>query len=212
MFNFEKTQDTSWQKTESLGHEIPITNIKGLYRAEHYSLRDMQARLENATKEKYRHNELFRSWCSINDFIDAPLEYVWSYVANIHSLEEWSFGIRTIHHVGNGVYSGQDHHQATQIFVRNEAIREAHVVNYYYGLEQKKEFGVRHYLRFIDAREVFERPGTLLMWSHFKHSSSLQTQNESLWCGDNWPYVYAALKLEADNLRFIVEHRYHNRK
>lgn len=225
MFDIHERQDGPWQKSAILDENSRVENIKGLYRAEHYSERDIEARLENATKEKYRHDEMFKSWCSITDFIDAPIDFVWNYSANIYSLEEWSFSIRDLKYIGDGIYQGREYHHDTDIFIQNEAIKEAHVVDYRYAWDQKKELWVRHFLRFIDAKDILNRRGTLMLWSHFKHpyherctSSSpewlkdAQNKKNRVWMGQKWPYVYAAQKLLADNLRFILEHRYHNRK
>ena len=225
MLNVADTKAAPWHKPDLLTHGIPLERIKGLHRAEQYSLDESAARCERETKEKYSHEEIFGKWCNVNAFIDVPVDFAFAYVANIFSLEEWTYNVRDLKHLTNGVYKGRALHTNTEFFVRSEVFKDARVVDYQCACDQKEELWMRYNFRFLDAEPSIKRPGTILTWLNSKHpyydrqSKNLpgwlkdaQNRTDRPWVGDHWPYFYAAHKIEADNLRFILEHRYYNRK
>ncbi len=226
MLDVAHNKASPWHQPDLLTHDIPLERIKGLHRAEHHSFELTQARYERETKEKYSHDEIYGKWCNLNDFIDVPADFAWEYVANIFSLEEWTYGVRDLKHIGNGIYKGRElHHPATEFFVRNEAFKDARVVDYHCAWDQKEELWMRSYFRFLDAKPSLNRPGTILSWLNCKHPyydpkskaspawlKDAQNKKDRPWINDLWPHCHAAHKIEVDNLRFILEHRYHNRK
>lgn len=226
MLNIQSGESGPFKKSDLKIHGISVEKIKGLYRSEEYSPVDAYARFERETKEKYSHDEIYGKWWTISEFIDVPADFAYEYVSNIYSLEEWSFGIRDLKHIGQGTYQGQDNFtKPTEIFLRSEVFRDAKAVDHYYAWDQREELWMRHYFRFIDAKWVLNRPGTLLTWSSFKHpyydkkSAALpawlkdaQNKKGREWLGDYWRHFHAWHKSEADNLRYILEHRYHSKK
>jgi hypothetical protein len=116
MLNVADTKAAPWHKPDLLTHGIPLERIKGLHRAEQYSLDESAARCERETKEKYSHEEIFGKWCNVNAFIDVPVDFAFAYVANIFSLEEWTYNVRDLKHLTNGVYKGRALHTNTELF------------------------------------------------------------------------------------------------
>lgn len=226
MLNLHGSESGPFKKTDLKTLGISVDRIKGLYRSEEYSQADAHARWEREAKEKYNHDEIYGKWWSVGEFIDVPADFAFDYVSNIFSLEEYSFGIRELKHIGNGTYQGQDRFtKSTEIFVKSDSFRDAKAVDYYFAWDQKEELWMRHYFRFVDAKGVLNRPGTVMSWWSFKHpyydrkSAALplwlkdaQNKKGREWLGDYWRSFHAWHKGEADNLRYILEHRYHSKK
>lgn len=226
MLNVGRNEDGPWSKADLLTGGIPLDHVKGLHRAEHHSVKETAARCERETKDKYTHEEVYGQWCNVNDFIDVPVDYAWEYAANVYSLEEWTYSVRDLKHIGKGIYKAKELlAPPTEIFVRSDAHKESRVVDYFCAWDQKEELWMRYYLRFVDAKPTLNRPGTILMWLNCKHPyydrqakgspawlKDAQNKKDRSWVGDYWRYFYAAHKIEADNLRYLLEHRYHNKK
>lgn len=220
------SETSPWQKSELLTYGIGLERIKGLFRVEDYGKERIEERLDRDTKEKYGHDELFGLWCNVNDFIDVPVDFAWEYVRNVFSLEEWTYSLRNLRHIGSGIYKGHDILFAeTEIFVRTESFTDARAVDFLCAWDQKEELWMRYYFRFIDAKPTLNRPGTILTWLNCRHPyydrsfknapswlKDAQNRKDRPWVGDYWHYFHAAHKIEAENLRYVLEHRYHNRK
>lgn len=226
MLDTKNFADGPWKKSELITHEIGLDRIRGLYRIEGYSHKDFFNRLERDTKEKYQPHEIFGTWCSTSEFIDVPRDYAWNYLSNIYALEEWTYSIRQLRHIGNGIYKGQDLRAAsTEIFIRSEINFEASTVDFMAAWDQKEELWMRSYLRLIDAKPSINRPGVIINRLSYKHPyfdtnyahspawlKDAQMRKDRVWVGKEWPYMVTRHKIEAENLRFILEHRYHNKK
>lgn len=219
-------EDGPWIKSELKTGGISVQAIKGVYRAEEYSWADANARFDRDTKDKYSHDEVYGKWWNVNDYIDVPVEYAFDYISNVYSLEEWSYGFRDLKHIGGGIYKGHDKWaKDTEIFARSEPHKDAHAVDYHFAWDQKEELWIRQYIRLIDAKFALNRPGTIISWFSWKHPyfdkkatglpawlKDSQNKKGREWLGDYWRNFHAWHKIEADNLRYILEHRYHNKK
>lgn len=226
MLNLHGSEGGPWIKSDLNTGGISVDRIKGLYRAEEHSRDETKERFDRETKERYSHDEVYGKWWNVNNFIDVPVDYALAYGANVYSLEEWTHGIRNLKHVGNGIYEGKDLSAPhTEIFVKSEPHHDARAVDYHFAWDQREELWIRHYLRFIDSKPALNRPGTILSWLSCKHPyydrkspnqpgfvKDAQSKKGREWIGDHWRQSYAWHKIEADNLRYILEHRYHNRK
>ncbi len=226
MLNLHSNESGPYKKNDLKTCGISADKIKGLFRSEEYSPADAYARWERDSKEKYNHDEIFGKWWTVGEFIDVPHDFAYEYVSNPYSLEEFSYGIRDLKHIGQGIYQGQDRFtKNTEIFVKSEAFPHVKAVDHYYAWDQKEELWMRHYFRFVDAKQVLNRPGTVMSWSSWKHPyydkksaalpAWLKDSQKKLgreWLGDYWRSFYARAKGEADNLRYILEHRYHSKK
>ncbi len=226
MLNVHGSEGGPWSKSDLKTGGISVDRIKGLYRSEENPWKDAHSRWDRDTKEKYSHDELWGKWWNVNEYIDVPVDYAWEYVSNVYSVEEWSYGIRDLKHIGQGIYKGHDRwSKDTELFIRSEPYRDAKTVDYHYAWDQKEELWVRHYFRFIDAKWAINRPGTIVNWFSWKHPyydkkasghpawlKDSHSKSGREWLGDHWRYFWAWHRTEVDNLRYILEHRYHNKK
>lgn len=226
MLNVENSDGGLWQKADLKTSGIAADRIKGLYRFEEHPWAEAFARWDRDTKEKYSHDEMFGKWWTLSDFLDVPVDFAWEYVSNIYSVEEWSYGIRDLKHSGGNIYRGIDRvAKNTDIFLRSEPHHDAKTVDYHYAWDQKEDLWVRCFFRFVDAQSVVNRPGTILTWFSWKHPfydkklpgqpswlKDAQNKTGRVWLGDYWRYFWAWRRSEADNLRYILEHRYHSKK
>lgn len=225
MVSLQSEEHGLWRKDSLATGGIMLEQIKGLFRIETNTREDALDRFDRDTKERYAHDDLFGRYCFISEFIHVPPSFAFSYMANVFSLEEWTIGIRDLKHIGGEMYQGKDRLGGnTEIFVHSHAQKDAHTIDYAFAWDQKEELWVRRYMRLVDATAALNRPGTIVSWFMWKHpyyekSSHLpqwlkeaQRKTERVWIGDYWRHVHAWHKIEADNLRYILEHRYHNRK
>lgn len=215
-----------WSKSALNTGGVSVERIKGLFRAEEYSTADANARFDRETKERYSHEEIFGPWWNVNAYIDVPVEYAYDYVANLYSIEEWSYGIRDLKHIGQGIYRGHDRWaKDTEIFVRSEPHKEIFSVDHHFAWDQKEDLWMRQFWRFVDAKGAINRSGTILNWFSFKHPfydrkspnlpswlKDAQGKRSRDWLGDYWRYFHAWHKIEADNLRYILEHRFQSNR
>ena len=72
-------------------------------------------------------------------------------------------------------------------------------------------------MRVIDAQVVFNKPGSVVLWTNCKHPFYDQNpfedtapEDRGVWVGDLWPFFYAGHHVEMQNLKAILEHRHAN--
>lgn len=226
MLNIFASERGPWSRNELPTHGIAVERINGLFRAEKYSHLDANMRWDRDTKERYLHDEVWGKWWAINDYLDVPLDFAFDYVSNVYSVEEWSYGIRDLKYINGGLYKGRDRWaKDTEVFIKSEPQTEAKTVDFHYAWDQKEELWMRSFFRFIDAKPVINRHGTLLTWFGCRHPyydkktpglptwcAHSQNKRGRVWLGDQWRYFWARHRSEAVNLRHILEHRFNNKK
>jgi len=198
--------------------------IPGLYTCEEHDIPDVMAKLEEMTKETYSHEEIFGNYSHLGEYIHCPVDMAFEYAANIYSLEEWTFSLRSLKHVGGGLYKGIEYlAKDTSIYVRSEAYRDCRVVDYPCAWDQGDELWMRYHFRFVDAMPTLRKPGTVMLWTNCKHPyydrsvtnvpnyiSDARERTDRNWVGDIWPYFDAIHRIEAMNLKAILEYRFAN--
>lgn len=205
---------------------IAVEEINGLFRNEDYSVKDANERFDRNTKDYYCHDEMFGNYVNVNIHIDVPTQYAFTYIKNVHSMEEWSYGIRNLRHVGDGIYQGKDRWaNDTKVFVKTAHYHDGHAVDYFMAWDQRENLWMRLYFRFMDAKLAINKTGTIMSTFLPKHpfydrglqnlpAWLKQDQNREgrPWIGDFYRCFHAWRKIESDNLRYILEYRYHYRK
>lgn len=203
---------------------LKVDQLEGRHVAETHPMPVLQKILTAATPEFHGHDNVFGVYCNINEYIAAPAEEVYRYAANVFSLEEWTYSIRNLYHVEDGLYGGTELLASnTQIWTKVETCREARTVDYQCAWDQSKELWMRYYMRFIDAEPCIGKPGTVLMWLNCKHPNyergnpnapqhikASQARSDRPWVGDFWRLFKAGHDLEAGNLKAICEYRFGN--
>jgi len=214
----------SWNRESLVTNEIPSRKIPGLYTCEDHDIPDVSAKLKEMTKDTYPHEDIFGSYCHLGEYIDCPVDMAFEYAANVYSLEEWTFSLRQFKHIGGGLYKGIEYlAKDTPIYIRAEAYPDSRVVDYPCAWDQGEELWMRYYFRFIDAMPTLRKPGTVMLWTNCKHPyydrnvtnvpdyiSSGRDRTDRKWVGDIWKYFDAIHRIEAMNLKAILEYRFAN--
>lgn len=198
--------------------------IEGLRTSETCPLPQFMGEVEAATKALKIENDVLGEFCNVNIYINAPVEDVYNYAADIHSLEEWTFSMRNLQPIAGkkGLFKATELlAPSTEIWAKVDAYPDAKVVDYLCAWDQGNELWMRYYMRFIDAMPTIGKPGTIVMWlncrhpfytrnlpSHPQYIQEAQARKDRPWVGDFWPMFKAGHDFEAQNLKLIAEHRF----
>ncbi|MBB5159512.1 SRPBCC family protein [Saccharopolyspora phatthalungensis] len=194
-----------------------LSGVPGLFRIENCSRHEVLAKMRDITPGKWRHDEVFGQYCSISDHIDAPAREVYEYMADTRSLAEWTLTLRKLRETDEaGLWVGDEMMgDSTQIYTRTVANPEAMTVDYHCAWDQGKHLWMIYLFRVIDSQLVFNRPGTVLLWTNCRHPfyadnpwPELVPSPNRQWVGELWDLFYAAHWLELQNLKNICEHRH----
>jgi hypothetical protein len=203
--------------------------IPGLVRAENEDIQKHLADVAVLTKPTYTHEEIFGKFCFLGEHIYAPYQMVCEYMTNIHSLEEFTVGIRNLKHVGGGLYRGMDAVMGKhELFIRCESSvgPDQSVITFPCAIDQGHELWMRYHHMVLDAEKALGRPGTIVLWINCKHPYYYRSNNEvpghvalaratatpdDPWIGDLWDVFYAAHTMELRNLKRILEYRFQAR-
>jgi len=140
------------------------------------------ARLSDYTKTSYSPEEIFGQYCHTAEYIRCPVDMAFEYASNVYSLEEFTFRVRDFHYVGGGLYKGI-HVLAkdTSIYMHVDAYPDSRVVDHLCAWDQGDE------------------PSNI---------SEPRARTDRVWVGDVWPSFYAIHKIEAANMKRILEYRF----
>jgi 3-oxoacyl-[acyl-carrier-protein] synthase III len=201
-----------------------LSAIPGLVRCENTSQEACLEILRAATKESYPHDEIFGRYCSLGQHIDVPFEVLVDYASDPHSLQEWTYSVRDLKHLGGGLYHGREALQPnTDIYLRTEVQRGPELASIVYpcAWDQGHELWMRYYFTFIDALRTLRRPGTVVLWTNCKHPyydravtdvpdyiAKGRARTDRAWVGDIWPSFDAIHQIEIGNLKRIAEARF----
>lgn len=201
-----------------------LRSIDGLIRSETTSPQECFETMQKLTKPSYTHEEIFGQYCSLGEYIDVPYDVVFEYCANVHSLEEWTFSVRDLKHVGGGLYRGREAIQPnTEIFIRADAMKgpDHGIVFYPCAWDQGYELWMRYYFTVIDATRTLRRPGSVVLWTNCKHPyydrattdvppyiAEGRARTDRYWVGDIWANFDAIHRIETNNLKRILEYRF----
>ena len=194
-----------------------LADIPGLVRCEDVNRDELAALTLDMTHAVYPHDDIYGEYCSIQGFIDCPPQLVYEYMANIHSLEEWTYSVRDLRRISaDGLYEGRDA-IGSKFFCRVQAYPAPRVVDYLCAWDQGGELWMIYLNRVVDAQQVFRKPGSVVFWSNCHHPyydhnpfPELNTIPDRMWVGEMWPLFYAGHTLELLNLKAILEYRYKN--
>lgn len=211
-----------WSRAGLVRNGAPSREIPGLYVSEDHSIEECIQKIQDLTKDTYTHQEIFGQYCHLGEYIHCPVDQAYEYAANVYSLEEWTYSLRDLRHLGGGLYKGREAlAKDTTIYVRSEAYPDARVVDYPCAWDQGDELWMRYYFRFIDAQPTLRKPGTVVLWTNCKHPyydrntkeipsyiSEPRARTDRGWVGDIWANFDAIHKIEMANLKAILEYRY----
>src|SRR6266446_4437064 len=97
-----------------------LADVPGLVRCETCDGDTMAALAVDLTHTVYQHEQQYGPYCAIQDYIDCPPEVVYQYMANVHSLSEWTYSVRNLRETDTpGLYEGIDSiDERTKIFCK----------------------------------------------------------------------------------------------
>src|ERR1700682_4393816 len=192
---------------------------------------DDVVRIETAPREKatpisremmrsvYPHDEVFGEFCTVNGYIDCPPDEPFDYLSDTRSLEEWTYSLRGFTPTEEpGLWLAYDRlGSETEIFTRTVASRDAMTVDYHCAWDQGKHLWMIYLMRIIDAQLVFDKPGSVVLWTNCHHPfydknpyPEAAPPERPVWVGDFWDMFGPGHLLELKNLKAIAEYRHHN--
>ena len=142
-------------------------------------------RVETSPKEKatpiimemmrsvYPHDDVFGTYCTVNDYIDCPPDELFDYMSDTRSLEEWTYSLRGFEPTEEpGLWEAYDKlggPTGSPIYTRTVANREARTVDYHCAWDQGRHLWMIYLMRIVDAQLVFDKPGSVVLWTNCHH-------------------------------------------
>ena len=199
--------------------------IEGLIRIETTSKEQATPLIMEQMRSVYPHDMVFGEYCTVNDYIECPPDELFDYMADTRSLEEWTYSLRGfapteepglwVAHDKLGSPDGK--RLGSPIFTRTVANREARTVDYHCAWDQGKHLWMIYLMRIVDAKVVFDKPGSVVLWTNCHHPfydknpyPETAPPQRPVWVGDFWDMFGAGHELELKNLKAIAEYRHRN--
>ncbi|OUS26134.1 SRPBCC family protein [Gammaproteobacteria bacterium 45_16_T64] len=194
-----------------------IQDIPDLCRIEDTPREDMQEVCMEMTHSVYPHDKIYGDFCSIQEYVNAPPEKVYEYLAETSNFLEWTFSLRDMeYNEQEDLYKFTDAIGGeTKCFCRTVVNPEAMTVDYHCAWDQEKQLWMIYLMRVIPAELVFGKPGSVVLWTNCCHPfyknnphPELAPDDRKVWVGDMWPMFYAGHTIELQNLKKILEYRH----
>jgi hypothetical protein len=196
-----------------------IDQLPAVHRIENCSKEMMTNLAMEMTHAVYPHDEVYGQYCSIQDYIDCPPDKAFEYLADVYTLQEWTYSLRDFAATGDdGMVIATDRiGGGTKIYIRVMANRDAMTVDYHCAWDQGEQLWMIYLMRVVPADLVLDLPGCVVLWTncrhpHYERNPFPQTAppGRKIWVGDMWPFFYAGHKIELTNLKYILEYRHAN--
>lgn len=194
-----------------------LNHIAGLRRIETFSRDEMGDLCLEWTHAVYPHEQVFGTYCTIEEYIDCPPDDVFRYLADVRSLEEWTWSTRGLEATDDPtLVKGWDRlEDDTRIFCRTYSNEDARTVDYHCAWDQGDALWMIYLMRVVPAELVLGKPGSVVLWSNCRHPNyganprpDAAPPQREVWVGDLWPFFYAGHVVEMKNLKAILEHRH----
>ena len=194
-----------------------IRTIPDLVRIEDKNLDDMQEICMDLTHSVYGHDQLYDTYCTIQEYIDCPPDIVFDYLADCKNLEEWTYSTRDMEKTGtDGLYAGNDAiGGTTKLYCKTVTNKEAMTVDYHCAWDQGDHLWMIYLMRVVPARLVLNKSGSVVTWTNCRHPfydknpfPEKAPAGREGWVGDIWDMFYAGHTVEMGNLKKILEFRH----
>jgi hypothetical protein len=198
-------------------HSTAIDLLPGVHRIENCSKDELTSLAMEMTHAVYPHEQVYGQYCSIQTYVDCPAEKAFEYLADVYTLQEWTYSLRDcVPTSEEGFVVATDRiGGATKIFTRVTANRHAMTVDYHCAWDQGEDLWMIYLMRVVPADLVLNRPGCVIFWSNCRHPyydrnpyPEKAPPGRKVWVGDMWPFFYAGHQIELDNLKHILEMRH----
>jgi hypothetical protein len=196
-----------------------INGLAGVRRIENCNKEALTSLAMEMTHAVYPHDDVYGQYCTLQDYVDCPPEKAFEYLADVYTLEEWTYSLRGFTPTDKpGLYVATDRvGGATKCYTRVAACREAMTVDFHCAWDQGDELWMIYLMRVVPARLVLDRPGSVILWTNCRHPyydcnpfPDAAPPGRKVWVGDMWPFFYAGHRIELDNLKHILEYRHAN--
>jgi hypothetical protein len=197
--------------------EIPDLEVPGVYRIENISLKEGMPMVLDMTRAVYPHDDIYGQYCTVNEYIAAPPEEVYAYLADTRSLAEWTYSMRGFARTEQpDLWVCDDRIGSdTRIYTRTVANPDARTVDYHCAWDQSEHLWMIYLMRVVDAQMVLGKPGSVVLWTNCHHPGyddnpypETAPPQRPVWVGDFWHLFAAGHLLELRNLKAICEHRH----
>src|ERR1700738_810586 len=84
-------KDITAHRLDQAGAADPI---EGLTRIETSPREQATPIIMETMRSVYPHDQVFGTYCTVNDYIDCPPDELFDYMADTRSLEEWTYSLR----------------------------------------------------------------------------------------------------------------------
>ena len=198
-------------------HGVDINTITNVRRVENFDKDEMQGLAMELTHAVYPHDQIYGKYCTLEEYIDCPPDAVYDYLADPYNLAEWTYSMRDFGAMDEtGLVPSIDKIGGeTSIYTRTVVNPVARTVDYHCSWDQKDHLWMIYLMRVIDAQVVFNKPGSVVLWTNCKHPfydenpfEDTAPQERGVWVGDLWPFFYAGHHVEMQNLKAILEYRH----
>ncbi|MFC8046705.1 SRPBCC family protein [Nocardia sp. NPDC057353] len=196
--------------------DIPVPVVPGVLRVENSDRDATLPVILDRLRSVYPHDEVFGTFCPVHIVIDAPPREVYEYLAHTQSLAEWTYSLRGFVETDEpGLWQAWDKlAEDTEIYARTVAHPDSMTVDYHCAWDQGEHLWMIYLMRVVDAQVVFNRPGSVVLWTNCHHPFYEQNpfpekgpRDREGWVGDFWPLFGPGHQLELDNLKAICEYR-----
>lgn len=194
-----------------------IDTLPGVHRIENCTKEEMTSLAMEMTHAVYDHEQVYGEYCTIQTYIDCPPEKAFEYLADVYTLQEWTYSLRDFASVaGDTMVVATDRiGGATKIYTRALANPGAMTVDFHCAWDQGEHLWMIYLMRVVPARLVLDREGCVVLWTNCRHPfydrnpfPAQAPPGRKVWVGDMWPFFYAGHQIEMDNLKCILEHRH----
>lgn len=165
----------------------------------------------------YPHEQVYGEFCPVQGYIDADPTGVFEYLADVRSLEEWTYSLRGFTETSEpGLWAAVDRlgGDDAAIYTRVVAHPGSGTVDYHCAWDQHKHLWMIYLLRVVDAQLVFDKPGAVVLWVNCHHPfydenpfPETAPPGREIWVGDLWDMFPAGHRIELENLTAICEYR-----
>lgn len=194
----------------------PLDEIPGLQRCETMPRELGLANAMEMTHSVYSHEQIYGRFCTVQDYIDAPPEELYDYLADERNLDEYTYSTRNFQPTDEeGLFVGWDTlGDDTRIYMRIKGDKKNLTLDYHCAWDQGEKLWMIYLMRIVPAQLVLDKPGSVLIWTNCRHPyydnnphPELAPSKDRVWVGDLWPLFYAGHAMELANLKLIAEHR-----
>nr|WP_245717674.1 SRPBCC family protein [Nocardia jejuensis] len=181
------------------------------------SLKEGMPMVLDMTRAVYPHDEIFGEYCTVHEYVAAPPDEVYEYLADTRSLCEWTYSMRGFERTDEpGLWVSDDRIGSnTRIYTRTEANPGARTVDYHCAWDQGEHLWMIYLMRVVDAQPLLNKPGSVVLWTNCHHPfydenghPESAPADRPVWVGDFWHLFAAGHLLELRNLKAICEHRH----